>query len=103
AFIVYFNLINLSQSWVTNGRASLGPAMILLHGSALVITLALIAWRDMGTRLVMPWKRPPATPPAPPSPPSGGAPPSPGTPAPTGGMAIPIAVTLSNPTPGVPA
>jgi lipopolysaccharide export system permease protein len=50
AFIVYFNLINLSQSWVGNGRTSLPKALISVHGTALVLSLAIIWLRDNGNR-----------------------------------------------------
>lgn len=53
AFIVYFNLINLSQSWVGNGRVSLPRALITVHGSALFIALAAIWLRDNGNRFCL--------------------------------------------------
>lgn len=53
AFIVYFNLINLSQAWVSNGRASLPRALISLHGSALFLALAVIWLRDNGNRFCL--------------------------------------------------
>jgi lipopolysaccharide export system permease protein len=53
AFIVYFNLINLSQSWVGNGRVSLPRALTLVHGSALFLALAVIWLRDNGNRLCL--------------------------------------------------
>jgi lipopolysaccharide export system permease protein len=45
-FVVYFNLINLSQAWVGSGKLGLGGALVLLHGGALLLALALIWWRD---------------------------------------------------------
>ena len=45
-FIVYYNLINLSQVWVARGRLDMGLAMIALHGGAFVLALALLWWRD---------------------------------------------------------
>ena len=50
AFIVYFNLINLSQSWVGNGRTSLAAALVAVHGSAFVLALSVIWLRDNGNR-----------------------------------------------------
>ena len=32
-FIVYFNLINLTQAWVASSRAAFGPVMLAVHGS----------------------------------------------------------------------
>ena len=46
AFIVYFNLINLSQAWIASGRYTMGGTMLVLHGSTLALALALIWWRD---------------------------------------------------------
>lgn len=51
AFIVYFNLINLSQSWVGNGRAGLPQALLAVHGTAFVLALAVIWLRDNGNRV----------------------------------------------------
>ena len=45
-FVVYYNLINLSQAWVGSGRLSLAGALFGLHGGALALSLALIWWRD---------------------------------------------------------
>ena len=53
AFVVYFNLINLSQSWVGNGRMALPRALILVHGSALFLALAVIWLRDNGNRFCL--------------------------------------------------
>ena len=53
AFVVYFNLINLSQSWVGNGRTSLPRALISVHGSALFLALAAIWVRDNGNRFCL--------------------------------------------------
>jgi lipopolysaccharide export system permease protein len=48
-FVVYYNMINLSQAWVSGARIALGPALALVHGGGLVLALALIWWRDHGT------------------------------------------------------
>ncbi len=45
-FVVYYNLINLSTAWVAGGKLGLGMAMLLLHGGALLLSLALVWWRD---------------------------------------------------------
>lgn len=49
-FVVYFNLINLSQSWVANGRITLLQALVVLHGLALFIALGVIWLRDNANR-----------------------------------------------------
>jgi lipopolysaccharide export system permease protein len=46
AFVVYYNLINLSQAWVAGSRTSMGVALAGLHGAALAVALALLWWRD---------------------------------------------------------
>lgn len=42
----YFNLVNLTQAWVGNGRLGLGTALGAVHGTAFVIAVALLWWRD---------------------------------------------------------
>lgn len=41
-FVVYYNLINLSQAWVASGSLGLGQALLAIHGSALILALALL-------------------------------------------------------------
>jgi lipopolysaccharide export system permease protein len=57
AFVVYFNLINLTQSWVAGRRLSLELALLWLHGSALAWALALIWWRDHAITWALPGRR----------------------------------------------
>lgn len=45
-FVVYTNLVNLSKSWVTSERLSLGWALVLLHATALLLALGLLWWRQ---------------------------------------------------------
>ena len=33
-FVVYYNLINLTQAWVAGGRVGMGAALLALHGGA---------------------------------------------------------------------
>jgi lipopolysaccharide export system permease protein len=56
-FVVYYNLLNLSQAWVSTGRFGLGVALFGLHGSAFVFALALIWWRDRAGTSPRGWKR----------------------------------------------
>lgn len=56
AFVVYFNLINLTQAWVANGRAGMGAALALLHGGVFLGALALLWWRENGA-VRAPWRR----------------------------------------------
>jgi lipopolysaccharide export system permease protein len=46
AFIIYYNLLNLTQAWVTSGRLSMPVAIVGLHGGAFVAGLVLLWWRD---------------------------------------------------------
>jgi lipopolysaccharide export system permease protein len=46
AFVVYYNLINLTQAWVASGRVSMGVALAGLHGSTVAAALALLWWRE---------------------------------------------------------
>ncbi|HET7527577.1 MAG TPA: LPS export ABC transporter permease LptF [Burkholderiaceae bacterium] len=48
-FVVYYNLINLSQAWVSGGRQELGAVLALVHGGAFLLALSLLWWRDHAT------------------------------------------------------
>ena len=57
AFVVYYNLLNLGQSWINLGRYSMGGFMLALHGGALALALLWLAkrhfnwgWRLSGLR-----------------------------------------------------
>ena len=45
-FVIYYNLINLSQAWVAGGKVGLGAALLGVHGGALGLALLLLWWRD---------------------------------------------------------
>ena len=45
AFVLYYNLLNLGQNWVSLGRYSMGGFMLALHGGALVLALVWLAKR----------------------------------------------------------
>lgn len=38
AFVVYYNLLNIGQSWVTTGRTSLAGFIVALHGGVLLLS-----------------------------------------------------------------
>lgn len=57
SFVVYFNLINLSQAWVAGGRMGMGAALAAVHGSAFLIAIFLLWLRDQGNRLGLPARR----------------------------------------------
>jgi lipopolysaccharide export system permease protein len=48
AFIVYYNLLNLSQAWVGTGRLTPLAALVSIHGGTAVLALALLRWRERG-------------------------------------------------------
>ncbi len=56
-FVVYYNLINLSQAWVAGGRWSMGTALLVLHGGAFAAALALLWWREHAA-VTRWWQRP---------------------------------------------
>jgi lipopolysaccharide export system permease protein len=43
AFVLYYNLLNLAQNWISTGQLSFGALMLALHGSALVMALLWLA------------------------------------------------------------
>ena len=45
AFVVYYNLLNLGQSWVSSGRFHMGAFLVCLHGGVLLFSLLLLAKR----------------------------------------------------------
>ena len=45
AFVIYYNLLNLGESWVGSGRYQAGEFMLALHGGALLAVLAWLAMR----------------------------------------------------------
>lgn len=49
AFVVYYNVINLSQAWVAGGRVAMGTALLGVHGTVFALGLALLWWRDHAT------------------------------------------------------
>jgi lipopolysaccharide export system permease protein len=67
-FIVYYNLINLGQSWISAGRISFGALLLLLHGGAFAIALGLLWVRDRQWSVSTWWPRS-----ASPAPANGGA------------------------------
>ena len=48
SFVVYYNLINLTQAWVGGGKTSMGTALVAAHGGAFLIAMALLWWREHG-------------------------------------------------------
>ena len=46
SFVLYFNLINLSQSWVQTRQTPLWGTMLALHGGVCAMAWGVILWRD---------------------------------------------------------
>jgi lipopolysaccharide export system permease protein len=58
AFIVYYNLVNVGQSWIANGRTTPGAFIVLLHGGVLVLGLLWLGKRHNNWRLLPARTRP---------------------------------------------
>jgi lipopolysaccharide export system permease protein len=46
SFVVYYNVINLSQAWVAGGKVGMGTALAASHGGAFALALAILWWRE---------------------------------------------------------
>ncbi|MEQ1684738.1 MAG: LPS export ABC transporter permease LptF [Burkholderiaceae bacterium] len=46
SFVVYYNVINLSQAWVASSKVSMGTALLVSHGGAFLIAMLLLWWRE---------------------------------------------------------
>jgi lipopolysaccharide export system permease protein len=46
AFVVYYNMLNLGQSWISTGRFGMGSFMLLLHGGVMVVALLWLTLRN---------------------------------------------------------
>lgn len=57
AFAVYYNVVNLSQAWVSTGKLSMGMALLLIHGGAFACALALLWWREHAAVTQWPGRR----------------------------------------------
>ena len=52
SFVVYFNLINITQAWVANSRTHMPQALLIVHGSIFLLSIAILMWRDNAMRLL---------------------------------------------------
>jgi lipopolysaccharide export system permease protein len=62
AFVLYYNLLNLGQSWVTSGRAGFGGFLLALHGGVLAAALLWLAMQHNNWSLRRVLRRRPAMP-----------------------------------------
>jgi lipopolysaccharide export system permease protein len=58
SFVVYFNLIGLSQGRVSSGRTSMSAALWTVHGGVFLLALALMWLRDQGNCLGLRRRKP---------------------------------------------
>lgn len=49
-FVVYYNVLTLSQAWIASGRLSTFAGLFGVHGGVSLLALAALAWRDGGWR-----------------------------------------------------
>lgn len=54
-FVVYANLVNLSQSWVATSKLTAPTALFSVHVTVGLLALALLAWRDGGATVLWRW------------------------------------------------
>jgi lipopolysaccharide export system permease protein len=47
-FVIYFNLLSMTQTWVTNGQLTTWSSLLGVHGVLTLLALARIWWRDGG-------------------------------------------------------
>lgn len=57
AFITYYNLVNLGQSWIANGRVGFWQLMLGLHGAVAAGALLWLARQHFNWRLWPRWRR----------------------------------------------
>jgi lipopolysaccharide export system permease protein len=57
-FVIYYNLVSLSQAWVASGRVRFFTGMLALHGGAFALALALLWWRDHAAVMALSLRRP---------------------------------------------
>lgn len=46
AFVIYYNMLNIGQSWISSGRFSMAGFMVMLHGGVLLLNLAWLSARQ---------------------------------------------------------
>ncbi len=56
SFLLYYNLLNMGESWVSRGRFSAIGWMLMLHGGVLIAALAWLYKRHENVSLVSAWR-----------------------------------------------
>ena len=57
SFVLYFNLLNLGQSWISSGQVTFAGLMLGLHGGVLLLAAFWLARRHNNWRGLVPWQR----------------------------------------------
>lgn len=55
-FVVYYNLIGLSQAWVASGKLAMGASLLVLHGGVCAVALLLLVVRERGAAGLRGWR-----------------------------------------------
>jgi lipopolysaccharide export system permease protein len=56
-FIAYYNLLNVGQNWIANGRVGFGSYMVQLHGGMLLLACIWLTLRHMNWTWRSLWRR----------------------------------------------
>jgi lipopolysaccharide export system permease protein len=57
AFLLYYNLLNLGETWVSSGRFGLGEFLLTLHGGVFALAALWLAKRHLNISLRGVWRR----------------------------------------------
>lgn len=60
AFVIYFNMLNLTQAWVASGKLGMAATLVLVHGGTFVLAMSLLWWRERGASFSLRRPRPAA-------------------------------------------
>jgi lipopolysaccharide export system permease protein len=56
AFLLYYNLLNMGESWVGQGRVSPAVWLLMLHGTVFVLSAAWLYKRHENISLLAMWR-----------------------------------------------
>jgi len=57
AFLLYYNLLNLGETWVSSGRVEVVAYLVALHGGVLVLACLWLAKRHENISLRSAWRQ----------------------------------------------
>ena len=55
SFVVYYNLITLSQAWVASSKLGMGAALVMVHGGAFLMAMLVLWWRETANSQRFAW------------------------------------------------